>query len=43
MINKLEVIDKVNLEKLEALSNKQVLKIVNEFVTLCKPSKVIVI
>lgn len=40
---KLEVIDKVNLEKLEALSNKQVLKIVNEFVTLCKPSKVIVI
>ena len=43
MINKLEVIDKVNLEKLEALSNKQVLKIVNEFVTLCKPSKVTII
>jgi phosphoenolpyruvate carboxykinase (GTP) len=39
----MEVIDKDNLEKLTALNNEYVLKIVNEFVTLCKPSKVTVI
>ncbi|MFX0141069.1 MAG: phosphoenolpyruvate carboxykinase domain-containing protein, partial [Candidatus Hodarchaeota archaeon] len=39
----MEVIDNNNLEKLKALNNSNVLKIVNEFVTLCKPSKVTVI
>ncbi|UCD00451.1 MAG: phosphoenolpyruvate carboxykinase (GTP) [Promethearchaeota archaeon] len=39
----MEVIDNNNLEKLNALNNSYVLKIVNEFVTLCKPSKVTVI
>lgn len=39
----MEVIDNNNLEKLKALNNSHVLKIVNEFVTLCKPSKVTVI
>lgn len=39
----MEVIDKNNLDKLTALNNNHVLKIVNEFVTLCKPSKVSVI
>ncbi|MCK4380133.1 MAG: phosphoenolpyruvate carboxykinase (GTP) [Candidatus Lokiarchaeota archaeon] len=39
----MEVIDKNNLDKLTALNNNHVLKIVNEFVDLCKPSKVTVI
>ncbi|MFX0104831.1 MAG: phosphoenolpyruvate carboxykinase (GTP) [Candidatus Hodarchaeota archaeon] len=39
----MEVIDNNNIEKLKALNNKNVLKIINEFVTLCKPSKVTVI
>ncbi len=39
----MEVIDNKSFEKLKALNNKNVLKIVNEFVTLCKPSKVTVI
>jgi len=39
----MEVIDQPNLEKLNALNNKYVLKIVKEFVNLCKPSKVTVI
>ncbi len=39
----IEILDKNSLEKLEALNNEHVLKIVNEFVTLCKPSKVTVI
>ncbi|MFX1444349.1 MAG: phosphoenolpyruvate carboxykinase (GTP) [Promethearchaeota archaeon] len=37
------VIDQENLAKLEALNNEKVLQIVNEFVALCKPSKVTVI
>ena len=37
------VIDKEDLAKLEALNNKKVLQVVNEFVALCKPSKVTVI
>lgn len=39
----MEVLDKKNFEKLNALNNKYVLKIVQEFITLCKPSKVTVI
>ena len=39
----MEVLNNNNLEKLKTLNNNNVLKIVNEFVTLCKPSKVIVI
>ena len=39
----MEVINSKNLEKLDALENKHVLKIVREFVSLCKPSKVTVI
>ena len=39
----MEVIDKTNLEKIKALNNKHVLKIINEFISLCKPSKVTVI
>ncbi|MFX1365180.1 MAG: phosphoenolpyruvate carboxykinase (GTP) [Promethearchaeota archaeon] len=39
----MEVIDKKNLDKLKDLNNSRVLKIVNEFITLCKPSKVSVI
>jgi len=39
----IEILDKNSLEKLEALNNEHVLKIINEFVTLCKPSKVTVI
>ena len=37
------VIDQENLAKLEALNNEKVLQVVNEFVNLCKPSKVTVI
>jgi phosphoenolpyruvate carboxykinase (GTP) len=39
----MEVIDKINLEKIKALENKHVLKIIDEFISLCKPSKVTVI
>ncbi|MFX1571128.1 MAG: phosphoenolpyruvate carboxykinase (GTP) [Promethearchaeota archaeon] len=39
----MEVIDKRNLKKLYDLNNENVLKIVKEFVKLCKPSKVTVI
>ncbi|MFX1589228.1 MAG: phosphoenolpyruvate carboxykinase (GTP) [Promethearchaeota archaeon] len=38
-----EIITKVDLEKLYALNNNHVLGIINEFVDLCKPSKVTVI
>ena len=41
--DKMEFIDNKNLEKIKALNNKYVLKIVNEFVSLCKPSKLTVI
>jgi len=37
------VIDPENLAKLEALKNEKVMQVVNEFVKLCKPSKVTVI
>ncbi|MFW9969469.1 MAG: phosphoenolpyruvate carboxykinase (GTP) [Candidatus Odinarchaeota archaeon] len=39
----MHILDKTNLEKLKALNNESVLKIVNEFISLCKPSKVTVI
>lgn len=39
----MESIDKINLEKIKALDNKHVLKVIYEFVSLCKPSKVTVI
>ena len=39
----MEVLDKKNFEKLNALNNDHVLKIVQEFIALCKPSKVTVI
>ncbi|MFX1320681.1 MAG: phosphoenolpyruvate carboxykinase (GTP) [Promethearchaeota archaeon] len=39
----MEVISQPNLEKLNALNNKNVLGIVKEFINLCKPSKVTVI
>ncbi|MFX1452721.1 MAG: phosphoenolpyruvate carboxykinase (GTP), partial [Promethearchaeota archaeon] len=39
----MEVVDKENLEKLVALKNQHVINIIEEFVTLCKPSKVTVI
>jgi phosphoenolpyruvate carboxykinase (GTP) len=39
----MEIIDNYNLEKLKALNNQTVLNIVNEFISLCKPSKVTVI
>lgn len=39
----MEVIDADNLDKLYNLNNKHVLRIVNEFIALCKPSKVTVI
>ncbi|MFW9876166.1 MAG: phosphoenolpyruvate carboxykinase domain-containing protein, partial [Candidatus Thorarchaeota archaeon] len=39
----MEIIDKGNLDKLKALNNHKVIRIVNEFVDLCKPSKVTVI
>ncbi|TFG00040.1 MAG: phosphoenolpyruvate carboxykinase (GTP) [Promethearchaeota archaeon] len=38
-----DVIDQESLDKLYALNNEHVLKIVNEFVSRCKPSKVTVI
>ncbi len=39
----MEIIDVNNLEKLKALNNQSVLRVVNEFISLCKPSKVTVI
>ncbi len=39
----MEVIDKNNFDKLIALNNSHVIKVVDEFVTICKPSKVTVI
>ena len=39
----MNIIDQKNLQKLEALNNKHILEIINEFVALCKPSKVTVI
>ena len=39
----LNLLDQENLEKLEALNNTHVLRIVNEYIALCKPSKVTVI
>ncbi|MFW9900323.1 MAG: phosphoenolpyruvate carboxykinase (GTP) [Candidatus Thorarchaeota archaeon] len=39
----MEVINSKNLEKLDALENQHVLKVVKQFVSLCKPSKVTVI
>ncbi|MGV9197459.1 MAG: phosphoenolpyruvate carboxykinase (GTP) [Promethearchaeia archaeon] len=38
-----DVLDQENLNKLLALNNEKVLEVVNEFVKLCKPSKVTVI
>ena len=38
-----DVIDQESLNKLYTLNNEHVLKIVNEFVSRCKPSKVTVI
>ena len=37
------MIDDENIQKLNALNNNHVLRIVNEFIALCKPSKVTVI
>lgn len=37
------IITKIDIEKLYALNNNHVLRIINEFVDLCKPSKVTVI
>ncbi len=39
----MEILDNSNLEKIKALNNEHVLRIINEFVTLCKPSKVTII
>ena len=39
----MEIIDQNNLDKLKALNNEKVIKIVEEFINLCKPSKVTVI
>ncbi|MFX0022669.1 MAG: phosphoenolpyruvate carboxykinase (GTP) [Candidatus Hermodarchaeota archaeon] len=39
----MEIIDNNNLEKLKALNNQSVLKVINEFISLCTPSKVTVI
>lgn len=39
----MEILDKKNLEKLKALNNTHILRIVQDFITLCKPSKVTVI
>ncbi|MFX1394276.1 MAG: phosphoenolpyruvate carboxykinase (GTP) [Promethearchaeota archaeon] len=38
-----DVLDEENLKKLYGLNNEHVLKIVNEFVLLCKPNKVTVV
>ncbi len=39
----LSIIDKTNMEKLEALNNKKVMAYVEEAITLCKPAKVTVL
>jgi len=39
----MQIIDQENFDKLRALNNENVIKIVNEFVDLCRPSKVTVI
>ena len=39
----MERLDSSNLEKLEAINNKHILKIVNDFISLCKPAKITVI
>ena len=39
----MEIIDQENFDKLKALNNDKVIKIVSEFVDLCRPSKVTVI
>ena len=39
----LSIIDKSNMEKLEALNNKKVMAYVEEAIALCKPEKVTVI
>ena len=39
----MEIIGQKNLDKLKALNNEKVIKIVEEFIDLCKPSKVTVI
>ncbi|MFW9823218.1 MAG: phosphoenolpyruvate carboxykinase (GTP) [Candidatus Thorarchaeota archaeon] len=39
----MERIDSPNLKKLEALNNKRILKIVDDFISLCKPERVSVI
>ena len=43
MKDNMEILDKKNLEKLKALNNTHILRIVQDFITLCKPSKVKVI
>ena len=35
--------DKIDLQKLEELSNQHVIKVVEEAIQLCKPAKVVVI
>jgi len=39
----MDVMDEVSLNKLEALNNEHVLRVINKFVALCKPDKVTVI
>ncbi|MFX1380444.1 MAG: phosphoenolpyruvate carboxykinase (GTP) [Promethearchaeota archaeon] len=39
----MEIIDNINSEKLKALKNESVLRIIDEFISLCKPSTVTVI
>ncbi len=39
----MKVIDSANLEKLVALNNEHILKIVDDFISLCKPARVTVI
>ncbi len=42
-LTKMEAIDEENLRKLYAMNNEKVLRVIREFVELCKPSKVTVI
>jgi len=35
--------DKIDLQKLEELDNKHIIKVVEEAILLCKPAKVVVI
>ena len=37
------ILDEKNLEKLKALNNEKVLKVVEEYIKLCKPEKVTVL